>query len=357
MQEALLKFFPVPKFLTQPVVGLDVSDNSIKFMELSRRGQGFRLGRWGEWPVPTGLIDGGEIKNPDGFKELLNQFKAKHGFDQVAISLPDDHAYTINLTLPSMKPEEILGSIELQLEEYIPLPAASVVFDFDLVEATPTGPIEVGISALPRTVVEGHEQLFAVAGFDLLSLETQGEALARALTSRQEKKNLLIADLGGNHTAIFWVKNGVVIHASASPIGGEAITQNLQKTLGVDRAAAEKIKINQGMSRADENKNVFEAIIPVVSAIREEMSRRISFWVEKKEGEEETLVDKILLIGGQSSLPGLVEYLSVNLERPIELANPWIKVFPAGTVVPDLSYNESLRYGTAIGLALLNFEQ
>ena len=127
--------------------------------------------------------------------------------------------------------------------------------------------------------------------------------------------------------------------------------------MNIERAEAEKIKITQGLSRATENTAVFEAIIPVVSAIREEMARRISFWVDQKAGQGDLSVDKIILIGGQSSLPGLTEYLSVNLNQPVELGNPWGRVFPAGTAVKALAYNEALRYGTAIGLALRNFEQ
>lgn len=203
VRDSLLKLFPIPKFLVQPTIGFDVSDNSIKFLELLPRGRGYHLGRLGEIDIPTGTIEEGELKNPEAFKQVLIALKNKWHFNNVSISLPDDHAYTINLTLPPMNPEEILSSVELQIEEYVPMPAGEVVFDFDLVGTTAAGQVEVGVSALPKVIVEGYQTAFASAGLKLLAVETQGEALARTLANRQEQKNLLIVDLGGKSHSHF----------------------------------------------------------------------------------------------------------------------------------------------------------
>jgi len=66
-------------------------------------------------------------------------------------------------------------------------------------------------------------------------------------------------------------------------------------------------------------------------------------------------LDKVILCGGQSTLPGLSEYLEIHLRHPVILGNPWLKVFPVGRAVPFLKFSEALRYSTAIGLALRNF--
>jgi len=353
--DLLLKFFPVPKFLQPRAVGLDISDHSIKFLELLKTETSFKLSRVGEVAVPVGVVDGGELKNPEEFKKILIELRKKWHFDNVSISLPDDHAYTFHLMLPLMRKEEIAGSIELQIEEYVPLPATEVVFDFNLVEpgASPNQ-IEVGVSAISRKIVEDYQAIFASAGFNLLAISTQGSGVAKTLTEKGRKEEIVIVDLGKNHTAIFWVKNGTMVHSATALVGGEAITNNLQKVLKIDFAEAEKIKMDKGLLRSDENKMAFEAMVPVASAIREEIERRVNFWLDQ---EKMSLADleQIILVGGQALLPGLVEYLGSHFGRPVILGNPWLKIFSDKQKVTELSYNEAMRYCTAIGLALRDF--
>ncbi|MCX6712376.1 MAG: pilus assembly protein PilM, partial [Candidatus Vogelbacteria bacterium] len=297
-QNLLLKFFPVPKYLSRSAVGFDISDRSIKFMELMNNGDGFSLGRFGEREMPIGVIEGGELRDPVQLTVILQELKNKFNFNNVFVSLPDDKAYTINLSLPPMKPEEIHGSIELQLEEHIPLPVADVVFDYDLVAPIKEGAkIEVGVFVLPRAMAEAYLEVFSRVGLNILAIETQSEALARSLALTGDIATTAIVDIGRNHTATFLLKNGVVIAAAAVPVGGEAITLSLEKNLKIDLAQAEKLKTEKGLSRATDNKEAFFAIIPVVSAIKDEIERRINLWADYK-------INQIILCGGQSTLSG-----------------------------------------------------
>lgn len=340
---------------------MDISDRSIKFMELKYKDGEFSLGRFGEREIPAGVIEGGELKEINQLVAILGELKNKFNLDNVFISLPDDKAYTINLVLPPMKLSEIRGSIELQLEEHIPLPVEDVVFDYDLVPPLKEGgKIEVGVFVLPREMAKSYLEVFSRVGLNILAIETQSEALARALISPENLSTTAIVDIGRSHTATFLIKNGVVTAAAAVPVGGEAITTSLERNLKIDFTQAEKLKTEKGLSRAAENKEAFFAAIPVVSAIKDEIERRINFWLEyKDEGELSSARTKelkqIILCGGQSTLPGFAEYLEIYLKRPVVLGNPWLKVFSSGQVVFLLKFNEALRYSTAIGLALRNF--
>ncbi len=360
-QNLLLNFFPVPKYLKRPAIGFDISDHSIKFVELVPSGAGISLGRFSEREMPIGIVEGGELKDPKQFALILKELKDQFCLENVFISLPDDKAFTINLVLPPMREEEIRGSIELQLEEYIPLPVADIIFDYDLVSPVKSGAkVEVGVFVLPRAMVESYLEVFSLVGLNVFAVETQSAALARTFVSSEDPLVTAIVDIGRTHTATFLLKNGTVVAAAAVPVGGEAITKSLEKNLKIDFAEAEKLKTEKGLSRSIDNKEAFFAIIPVVSAIKDEIERRVNFWLEyKEEGELASTrpkkLDQIILCGGQSTLPGFSEYLEIHLKHPIVLGNPWLKIFPQGQVVSNLRFNEALRFATAIGLALRNF--
>lgn len=352
--ELINKFFPAPNFLVRLGVGLDISDRSIKFLEVTKVAGRYYLGRHGEVALPVGALVRGEIAKPEEFKKVLTELKDKYNFKHVFISLPDEPSYVFNVSLPELAGEEIRSAIELQIEEHVPLPAEELNFDFDLIRSDKeSGQDLFGVVAIPKKIIASYEQVFAEVGLNLLAIENQGSALARALLSPQDTSNSVIVDLGRTHTAVYWVSGGVVIHSAAAPVGGEAITHNIEKALGISFAEAEQLKMRGGLSRSEANRPVFEAMIPVLGAIRDEIFRFTTYWLNKS-GDQTRVFDKIILIGGQSSLPGLPEYLANNLDCTVELANPWVKFFPAG-YKPSLSLEEALRFGTVLGLALRNY--
>ncbi len=64
-------------------------------------------------------------------------------------------------------------------------------------------------------------------------------------------------------------------------------------------------------------------------------------------------VQKIWLSGGGASLKGLAGFLSSEFKIPVELGNPWINILPEPLKeVPQLPFEESLKYTTALGLGL-----
>ena len=135
MTSLFSKFFPTPKYLTRPAVGLDISDQSIKFIGLERQPGRLAVAQYGEKSLGGGIIESGLIKDSPALIAALVGLKKEFNLSDVMVSLPEEEAYVVRLTLPYLKPNELRGSIELQLEEHIPLSAEEVVFDYEILSA------------------------------------------------------------------------------------------------------------------------------------------------------------------------------------------------------------------------------
>ena len=100
--------------------------------------------------------------------------------------------------------------------------------------------------------------------------------------------------------------------------------------------------------------------MPVISAVRDELERYVSFWATHAPGlhggEKYGPIKKIFLCGGDSNLLGLSEYLSHNIHIPVEHANVWTNLVSFDEYIPDITFHESLMYGSAIGAALRSFD-
>lgn len=349
------KLFPPPKYLSQPVVGLDISEQSIKFISLKKKKNHFVIDSHGGINLATGLISNGKILDKDGLRSVLIDFRLKNKLKNVAVSLPEEQAFVVSMQLPSMKRKELRESIELQLEEYVPLPVPEVVFDYEILSFPKNSrdSYNLSVSVLPKKMVSDYADILLGAGFRPLAFEIEAQAQARALLTKEEKDVCMIVDIGRLRAGFSLVVDGVVTFTSTvAHIGGEDITKSIAKHLGVSGEEAEKLKITKGLVRSSGGKDLFYSIIPVVSALADEIRRVNDYWYTNRYSDKG--VTKIILTGGQSTLLGLDTYLAANLGIEVMVGNTWINTFSLDEEIPPISFNNSGRFATAVGLALRN---
>ncbi len=366
MRSTLLRFFPPPAYLADLAAGVDISDRSVKYMALNYVHGTPGLTQYGELPLIPGIVEGGRVRDITALGEELKKIRATLGGDAVILSLPEERAYAFLLSVPPMARRDLRASIELQLENQIPVPAQSVIFDYDCIQERADGGYEVAVAAIAREDVNEYMSACAQAGLTPQAFEIEAHSVARALLPRSirvkaglprvNSETVLIVDMGKTRTGLTVVVAGFVAFTSTvQGIGGEDITAIVQKSLNVSRDVAEQYKIERGLSRSKENRDVFYALIPMASVLKDEVLRRCEYWnvhERKARGGAGAPVSRIILTGGQSTLPGLDEYLAEHVGCPVELASPWRNVLYFKGGVPPIPFNESLGYTTAIGLAL-----
>ncbi|MEK7585480.1 MAG: type IV pilus assembly protein PilM [Patescibacteria group bacterium] len=355
MASLLSKFFPTPRYLSRPAAGLDISDQSVKFIELSHRKEVFKIVKFGEKAIPVGTIESGVIKNEEQFVATLKLLVAEHNLSDVVVSLPEEEAYIIRLDLPYVDLKELRSSLELQLEEHIPVPVADIVFDYEVLSMDEHRGYDLSLSAFPRNIIEGYSRALAAAGLIPVASEIEAQAISRSIVPAGNAHLTMIVDFGKTRTSFFIVTGEVVLFtATAKHIGGEDITKSVQKSLNLSYAEAEKLKIERGLLSAKKQQELFFAILPIVSVLKDEIVKHFSWW-ESRRGDDRELnqaIERVIVCGGQATLPGLIDYLNLNLDLPVELGNPWTNIFVFDRYIPPINLNQSLRYTTSLGLAL-----
>ena len=354
MSFELSSFFPPPRYLQMPAVGIDISDRSLKFVEIVEVKGELRLGRFGKRTLPEGLIQAGEIKNKEKLAEFIKTNFQEVTGSFVVLALPEEKAYVSHISLPKLKKEEIRDALELQLEEYIPLPASQAVFDYEVVSGEKEDHTDVVAVAFGRSLVENYLEVMNGAGLRPIVFELEAEALRRAVLPRQANGTKMIIDFGRTRTSFIIVSEGVVRFTSTVGVAGEGLDRAIGRALKVDAHEAERAKKEQGLVRTEKNKAIFNAILPIVSAIKDEVLRHMAYWKNHAEHLHggNTEIDILYLSGGDSNLTGFSDYLSYELKVPVKLASPWVNITDFERYIPEIAHNESLYYATAIGLAL-----
>lgn len=352
----------VDTIINPPAFGLDISDRTAKFMKLLKnRNGGFDIAYFGEIKIPEGIVAGGEIKNPAELGKCLENLcdidgrRIRDRF--VVASLPEEKSFVRIIQLPKVKLREIDSIIKWELEGNIPLSLPELYFDYEVLEPLMNhlDHYDALITAFPKSIVDSYVDALKRGGFVLSALELESQAISRAaIENPREREAAIIVDIGATHTGFVIFGSGSMIFTASIEIGGENFDEAITKALGVSQDEARKIKLNTGLDRR-KNEKIFEALIPALSVITDEIKKQIGFYrdhAEHRHGADPE-IRRIILSGGDANLIGLEKYLSLILKKEVVLARPFVKILgKERAALPALKKNDMLRYAAATGLAL-----
>ncbi|MEA3399416.1 MAG: pilus assembly protein PilM [Patescibacteria group bacterium] len=343
-------YFPTPKLLLMPSFALDISDKSIKYGELKMGSKGLYLGRFGKKEIPEGVIISGKIEKESQLIKMLKELRKEQNLHFVRVALPEEQIYLFNISLPK-EVGDIREAILLQLEEYVPLGAEEVLFDYEIVSVI-KGNILTQVTAIPEVVVQKHLNVFEKAGLFPISFELEGQAVARAVIPKGNKEALMVVDFGETRTGISIVNNEKVSFTSTVDMGGDILTKMIAKNFSISYEEAEELKIEYCTKKNTEKENIFPIILNGLSVLRDELNKHFVYWHTHNNelGKKHKPIKKIILCGGNTNIPGLTEYIATSMKVEVENADVWINI--SKDRIPDMLYEESLGYSTILGLAL-----
>lgn len=315
------------------ILGLDIGTSYIKAVQLKPAGDKFQLENYG---IAHVIYSEEEGKNTDIIKhtaEIIRNLykKAKFTSKKIALSIPPNVAFVSIISLPKMSDKEMQKSVEYKAKNYIPLPLSEVNLSWQILSQSPvlkktekqadgsglksanagqSMESQVLLTAVAKNVVNNYLNIMQSAGLEPVALEVESLSVIRALIQNEERGSLLIVDVGAKATHISLVKDKNLWGSKHVNIGGETITLDIARSLGISFERAEIMKrtsVSQGTG------SPMESIArSVVDQVKSECLQllRVTTNQDKK-------VTKIILTGGGSNFGGFKKTLS-SLGIPVE---------------------------------------
>lgn len=342
-----------PHYLAPPLSGIDISTSGVKVARLTESAHGLVLEHYAQVRLPLGVYADGEVIDRQAIIGALVTAAGAAGISAANVSLPESKSYLFETAVPGAFKQEWRIAIEQHLEELVPLPPPETSFDFVGLGRTERGDESVVGVGFAARMIDDTLSVFDQAGIKVAALEEETFAMARALLPAGDTSTVLIIDVGKTTTKMAVVTGRIPRFATTFGIGGHALTLAVQKHFGVTEAEARRVKAERGIVPAPGNEDYLAAMLSTVSAIRDEISRRLAYWQERAvAGSAHEPVSRVVLAGGNASVRGLPEYLEGALAVPVTAGDVFTNLASRDTWIPSLDYTESLAYATAIGLAL-----
>ena len=341
--------------------GLDLSDLSIKVLELEREGKREKIVGYGALDVPPGLIEDGKIIDKEKVAACIREAVKKAGpkkisTKKVICSVPESKAFLRIISIPKMKEEESQEAIKWEIEASIPLSIDQVYYDWQFIEADVSGKQNILTLAVGKETIDEMTAVLEMAGLAVYGFEVESVASARSLIDQKniaKEKASFIIDLGSQRTGFIVVVKGIPYFTSSIPFSSESINDAIGKSLNLNFQEAEKAKVNQGIENAESGNPIFTAINSLLENLGQEIEKTLDFYGEMN---KETIeVEKIILCGGGANLKGLIPYLEKRLGKVVELGNPWVNLKIKNNL-PIINKENAVRYCTVVGLALRGLE-
>ncbi|OGC92852.1 hypothetical protein A2899_01365 [Candidatus Amesbacteria bacterium RIFCSPLOWO2_01_FULL_49_25] len=309
-----------------PKIGVDIGSASIKLVELVPSGRmGWRLTAAITVPSPVARF----VDSPTGqtamAQSLAKAYKeAGMRAKRVVVALPEEQISTHVVEMPALSEAEVEQALKWQVEQYIPIPAEQAIWSYQVIRKTEgeQGGMEILLAAVAKTTVEGYQKVIEQAGLEVLAMETELMATARAVVPPGAPLALIV-DIGAKSTDLGIVDRGMLVFSRTIPTAGEAFTRAIESALGVDSAQAEQFKNSYGFSKQLMEGKLGEIMRPVLSIIASEIRKTGDFYLSKHGGDA---VKEVVLAGGVAALPDVVGILSGALGLEVVVGDPFSRV-------------------------------
>ncbi len=204
-------------------------------------------------------------------------------------------------------------------------------------------------------------------GLNVADVALEPLASAEAVLTPEEKElGVALVDMGGGTTDIALFHDGAVKHTVVLAIGGNHLTSDIAAGLRTPIGEAERIKQKYGYARTsmvteDERVEVpsvggrnFRTISrQILSEIIEPRMEEILQLIQReiaKSGYQESLASGVVMTGGSTLLPGIIEMAEEVLGVPVRLGVPT----RVGGLMDVVS---SPIYATGVGLVLYGMKR
>ncbi|MBF7682212.1 type IV pilus assembly protein PilM [Acinetobacter sp. B5B] len=346
--------------LKKGLVGVDIGCSSVKLLELSQKGERYKVESYANIALAEGVIVDNSIVDAEALSDALQEAVdvGNPSADLVAFSLPNAQVIYKTLEMDrDLTDEEREIQIRLDAEQYIPFPLDEVSLDFEVLGANKQqlDQVYVRLVATRTENIEAITDALSYAGLTPKVADVENLVLERAFSIfcnhlPMSAKRVAVLDIGHTTTNFTVLDNGRVIYTKEQMLGGKQLILDAQYHYG-------------GLSEADATALIFDhshhedydaaIMTPFKQAILDQTTRALQLFFSSSSYHQ---VDHILLAGGVANLNGLAQYLQAELSYRVTVAYPFLNMTFSPKVNVQQFEQDAPALMLALGAALRSFD-
>jgi len=310
-------------FGSSNLVGLDIGSSSIKIAQLRKKKNKYELQGFGIRPLPPESIVDRHIMDTQVVIEAIRGVFAERKIrdKDVAISISGHSVIIKKIEMPLMGGDELEEQVKWEAEQYIPYNINDVEMDYQILRRRPTeGLMDLLLVAAKKDEIEDYMAVAHEAGLRVSIIDIDAFAMQNAFEANYpeiQNQTVALVDVGASLTRLNIVREGSTLFIRDITGGGQLLTEEIRKGLGISYDVAEAYKVGASTpSSADVVPvEVNEILEKSVDAIAVEIQRSIDFYMATAESQT---LEYILLGGGSGGCTVLREAVQKRTDIRVE---------------------------------------
>lgn len=158
----------------KPVFGLDIGLSSLKVMQIDWSHKRQHVTGYGVTSFSPDFFTDAILTDPEGLAKVAFELFKDHLIGDITtrrtvFAIPASKTFTRSMTLPRLKPNDLAAAVQLEAEQYIPVPIEELYLDHTLISQTDKE-MEVLVVAVPKKMVDSYLVLGRLLGLEVVAI-------------------------------------------------------------------------------------------------------------------------------------------------------------------------------------------
>ena len=304
---------------------IDIGTNSMRLIQLFGDAKhGWTLSKFAYVPITPQTTDTSTDISRKRFGEAIMGAVNQSGIKtkNLAIGLPASKTFTSVVETDTIPEKELAKSFKYEIDKYVPMPMSEAKADFIILGPSPNDPAktEILVSSVAKDYVETIMETVERAGLNIVAMEPEPLAMARALAVPGAIDATMIVDFGEKSTDIVIVYKNQPRLVRSVPGGFHSFIQTLSTGLDVEESQARQFILKFGLAEDQIEGQVFKVLGRSLETYALELTKSVRFFQTKYLNGK---VGGIVLTGYASMIPLFSEYIEARTNIPTMNGNPW----------------------------------
>ncbi len=343
------RWFPIPKIIEMRYASIHISsDNHIMYMECRRKHNALL-------PKVFEKISFARTDDNDSADLILKlrSLRNKYKTEFIKATIPESKSYLFEAEIPRVADSDLYEAVAFIIEEKAPVTLSDIIFGFRIIDYSDPNKFTVSVSVVPRDVVNFYIDIFNTVGFIPVTFKVEVQAVVNAVVPIGNKTSVIIVSMKKNKMIISIVYNEGVLFATTVDVGGgifdDVLVANYPNSTLEE---IEKLKFTEDFISNKRDGAVQTGFLAHADRVREQINKYYIYSQTHKAAGAPTESEpaKVIFIGKEACIPGLVDYLRSVLKIPVEQGDVWANLFNISNHMPDLTKPESYDFVETSGL-------
>ena len=304
---------------------LDIGTNSMRIVQLTGGAQhGWTLQKFAYVPIDQKLTADSSDLGKKRLGEAIMGAVEQAGIrtKNVAIGLPAGKTFTSIVETETLPEKELKKSFKYEMDKYVPMAMSDAKADYVIMGLSPNDPAktEVLVSSVAKDYAESTMEMIEKTGLNIIAMEPEPLAAARALTPPGAIDATMIVDFGEKSTDLVVTFKNQPRLVRSIPGGFGVLVKAVASGLGVREDQARQFILKFGLDQNQVEGQVFKILSTHLDTFASELAKSVRFFQTKYINGK---VGGIVLSGYAGMIPLFTDFIEAKTNIASMKGNPW----------------------------------